>query len=79
MSAKPDMNPTKLSEEFVYKIRSAVHGYHIYQKFWERLIREELTTQLETDSEMYKHSVAVICHGRVVGHLPAERAKFFFS
>ena len=54
----------------LHTLNSMVLGYHIYKDIWMPRIGEELVCQREVGKIYDLHTVAILCGGDVVGHVP---------
>ena len=63
-----------------YEKTSVISGHHIYKSVWTPSIEEELVVKAEDGNKHYKHAVAVMKNGCVVGHVPRciFRVSWFF-
>ena len=53
-----------------YEVSSVVRGFHVYQRSWSPSLEEQLACLREDGNDKDRYAVAVLRHGRVVGHIP---------
>ena len=55
-----------------FRIKSIVHGYHVYKAVWSSYIGEEWLVECEVDNIQDDFAVAILKNSMIVDHVPRE-------
>ncbi len=63
----------------VYEFESVIRGHHVYKGLWTPVVGESLDVLREPSNPYDSRAVSVERDGGVIGHVPREIRKAFFS
>ena len=67
------------SEASLFEFEIVIRGHHIYKGLWTPVLGENLDVQREPSNPYDSRAVSVERSGEVVGHVPREVRRTFFS